>query len=51
MAIDATTEQSIKASVANGLTKASIEALLGRTLNAEESKLYTKLRAIYQLQL
>ena len=51
MAIDATTEQSIKASVANGLTKASIEALLGRTLNDEESQLYVKLRAIYQLQL
>lgn len=51
MAIDATTEQSIKASVANGLTKTSIEALIGRTLNAEESQLYVKLRAIYQLQL
>lgn len=47
MAIDTATEQNIKVSIANGLTRPSIEALFGRALNEEEAQLYVKLRAIF----
>ena len=44
-------EQQIKASVANGLRRPAIEALLGRPLTTEETQLYFKLKAVYDLQL
>ena len=43
--------QQIKASVANGLTKPAIEALLGRDLTADEIQAYRKAKAVYDLQL
>lgn len=43
-------EQQIKASVANGLSKPSIEALLGRSLTDDEIQIYRKYKAIYDLQ-
>ena len=44
-------EQQIKASVANGLARPSIEALLGRPFTQEELQLYRKAKAVYELQL
>lgn len=41
--------EQIKASVMNGLARPSIEAMLGRPLDDEETQLYTKARAYYNL--
>ena len=43
--------EQIKASVANGLSRKSIEALLGRRLTPDEIVEYTRARAVYNLKL
>lgn len=43
-------EQQIKASVANGLSKSEIEALIGRSLTDEEQQLMLKTKALVKLK-
>jgi len=44
-------EDQIKAAVNNGLSRPAIEALIGRTLTKDEQQLYTRQKAIFDLQL
>lgn len=46
-----TADDQIRASVANGLTRPAIEALLGRELTGGEVQVYRKAKAVYDLQL
>lgn len=44
-------EKTIAASVANGLTRPAIEAIIGRKFTDDELQLYRKTKAAYDIQL